>query len=117
MARRGAPPGNRNRVTHGLRTREMKEMRAMVRVRRAVMKLAAALVKAEAARVDSTLPLREGRQFAQVVSVSERREANFGEGSSANNRAMTPPRIARAIRPSLKGRVRNSGILREHPAR
>jgi hypothetical protein len=58
MARRGAPLGNRNRVTHGLRTREMKEMRAMVRACIAEMKLAAALVKAEAARLDATLPLR-----------------------------------------------------------
>lgn len=57
MARRGAPLGNRNRVTHGLRTREMKEMRAMVRACIAEMKLAAALVKAEAAQIRNFPPL------------------------------------------------------------
>jgi hypothetical protein len=50
-----------------------------------------------------TLSLRDGRQFAQVVSDSERREANFGEGSGSSR---TPPRkILRIFRPSPKGRV------------
>jgi len=76
----GAPRGNRNRVTHGLRTRAMKEMRAVVRACIAEMKLAAALVKAEAAALESTLPLREGRQIRAASKAS--RAEFFGEGSA-----------------------------------
>ena len=64
MARRGAPLGNRNRVTHGLRTREMKEMRAAVRACIAEMKIAAALVKAEASAILRQHPARQIQRSA-----------------------------------------------------
>jgi hypothetical protein len=58
----GAPKGNRNARKHGRYTKEIRVLRIAVRRMAAELKLAAALVKAEAARMDAGtfMRLREG---------------------------------------------------------